>query len=187
MQKEVLRQCTKNLVFSLESVSESSTNSKAASSGVWNAKREVCRLQARNAELELQCGDLKKLKEKYARRDAKCKKVINDYNQLLTDFNVLAGEWKKIFEDASMDDMEVDELRAYGAAYKKIANKNESDANFLKHWVRDLKEEREALQRQIAAFQRREAILLALVPTATADRGYHTPARRGRGRGAART
>ena len=66
--------------------------------------------------------------------------------------------------------------------------KVEQEADFLKQWVRDLKEERAAFQRQIAAFQRREDALRALAfPTAAVDRGYHTPARRGRGRVAART
>ena len=93
--------------------------------------------------------------------------------------------FKKFFEGATT---EGDELRAYGAAYKKIANKNESDANFLKHWVRDLKEEREAFLQRERLLQRQVATLRALAyPTATVDRGYHTPARRGRGRGAART
>ena len=175
MQKEVLRECRKNLAFTLEPISESSTNSKAASSGMWNAKRELCRLQARNAVLEVQCGDQKQeiaqLKEKKERIIAKKKKIYDDYKSLADDY-IQQNRVAIMVQDK----------------YVKAHQDANFPPNFLKHWVRDLKEERASFQRQIAAFQRREAILLALAfPTATADRGYHTPARRGRGRGASRT
>ena len=198
MQKEVLRECRKNLAFTLEPISGSSTNSKAASSGMWNAKREMCRLQARNAVLEVQCGDQKQeiaqLKEKKERIIAKKKKIYDDYksladdcNQLVDDHNQLVHKSNKLANDY------IQQIRQNRVAimvqdkYVKAHQDANFPPNFLKHWVRDLKEERASFQRQIAAFQRREAILLALVPTATADRGYHTPARRGRGRGASRT
>ena len=102
MQKEVLRECRKNLSFTLEPVSESSTNSKAASSGMWNAKREICRLQARNAELEVRCGDQKQeialLKEKNARKNVRGKKMANDLKRIVGEHNQLVGDFNQLAE-----------------------------------------------------------------------------------------
>ena len=183
-----------NLVSALEHVSESATNSNSVipRPRPWTAERESCEyLQARVTQLEQQYADLE---QQFAqRRDLHLEDVL-DYNQLVRDFNELADKHDQLVKrfnkcrdfDRLMD--AYNKWHDYAIEIKAKYVKATQDADFLKHWVRDLKEEREAAQQRERLLQRQVAFLLTLAyPTATVDRGYHTPARRGRGRGVART